>query len=347
MSYQSFPGTAGDSNSSAKLERLRLPADLTGCSVLDVACNEGFFCMEARRRGASRVVGIDRDAQFIDRARERDPETDYRVMDYLALDAIDERFDVILLLSALHYAVDPQRLLNDIVDLLTPTGLFVLECGVAPGRKPEWVTVQRPVGDVVRHPTHSMLMRALRGASVRPVGPSVRQEGDPIDRHVYHARRLRPMVLLVSGPSGTGKSTLLRALSVGGGIIPMNLDYLLVHMTSWCRDKTLLELRNSRAFQSDQLGHLVDYLTEHEAEEAFVDELLQAHRVLAPNADPALTVIEGYALSRGRFREAFTARLKELGCYVWHVDPAAAPDRTGGLPVEAEAEGEPSAINRL
>ncbi len=60
MSYQTFQGVAGDSDSPAKLDRLHLPTDLSGLSVLDVACNEGFFCQEAVRRGATRVVGIDK-----------------------------------------------------------------------------------------------------------------------------------------------------------------------------------------------------------------------------------------------------------------------------------------------
>jgi 2-polyprenyl-3-methyl-5-hydroxy-6-metoxy-1,4-benzoquinol methylase len=36
-----------------------LPDDLSGKSVLDVGCNAGFCAIEAKRRGAVRVVGID------------------------------------------------------------------------------------------------------------------------------------------------------------------------------------------------------------------------------------------------------------------------------------------------
>jgi tRNA (mo5U34)-methyltransferase len=51
-----------------------LPADLTGLSVLDVGCNAGFYSVEAKRRGAARVLGIDaqrhqvRQASFVARA---------------------------------------------------------------------------------------------------------------------------------------------------------------------------------------------------------------------------------------------------------------------------------------
>src|SRR5262249_61439718 len=36
-----------------------LPSDLTGQSVLDVGCNAGLYSVEAKRRGAARVLGVD------------------------------------------------------------------------------------------------------------------------------------------------------------------------------------------------------------------------------------------------------------------------------------------------
>lgn len=42
-----------------------LPADLTGKSVLDVGCNGGFYCVEAKRRGARRVLGVDGQRQHV------------------------------------------------------------------------------------------------------------------------------------------------------------------------------------------------------------------------------------------------------------------------------------------
>ncbi|MFN2621649.1 MAG: DUF1698 domain-containing protein [Chthoniobacterales bacterium] len=45
-----------------------LPADLKGKSVLDVGCNSGFYCVEAKRRGAQRVLGVDGQRQHIRQA---------------------------------------------------------------------------------------------------------------------------------------------------------------------------------------------------------------------------------------------------------------------------------------
>jgi tRNA (mo5U34)-methyltransferase len=45
-----------------------LPADLGGKSVLDVGCNGGFYCVEAKRRGAARVLGVDGQRQHVRQA---------------------------------------------------------------------------------------------------------------------------------------------------------------------------------------------------------------------------------------------------------------------------------------
>ena len=64
--YQRIPlggdyATPGeDTYTTQKLPMLQMPADLSGKSVLDIGCSEGFFCFEAERRLAARIVGIDR-----------------------------------------------------------------------------------------------------------------------------------------------------------------------------------------------------------------------------------------------------------------------------------------------
>src|SRR3954453_23146304 len=38
---------------------LRLAGDVAGKAVIDLACGEGYYTRELRRRGAARVVGVD------------------------------------------------------------------------------------------------------------------------------------------------------------------------------------------------------------------------------------------------------------------------------------------------
>jgi tRNA (mo5U34)-methyltransferase len=51
--------TPGDDDSPLKLKRLRLPANLSGKTFLDIGAWDGFFSFEAERRGASRVLALD------------------------------------------------------------------------------------------------------------------------------------------------------------------------------------------------------------------------------------------------------------------------------------------------
>ncbi len=51
--------TPGSQNNLEQLQRLGLPEDLKGKSVLDIGCSDGFFSFECEKRGAARVVAID------------------------------------------------------------------------------------------------------------------------------------------------------------------------------------------------------------------------------------------------------------------------------------------------
>ena len=82
--YQSIPlphglVTPGFRDSAKVWERLKLSDDqFAGKSVIDVGCNSGFFCFEAKKRGAARVLGIDIDNAFLRAASD--------VRDLLSLD---------------------------------------------------------------------------------------------------------------------------------------------------------------------------------------------------------------------------------------------------------------------
>jgi tRNA (mo5U34)-methyltransferase len=51
--------TPGIDESPRKLQRLRIPDDLSSKSVLDIGAWDGFFSFEAEKRGASRVLALD------------------------------------------------------------------------------------------------------------------------------------------------------------------------------------------------------------------------------------------------------------------------------------------------
>jgi SAM-dependent methyltransferase len=206
--YQTFPGVKGASESVPKLRSLRLPS-LQGKRFLDVGCNEGFFCGYAKFDGAADVVGIDRSKVAVGRARARFPDCQFLVQSWEKLP--EGKFDVILLASALHYADDQEALIHRLMDALTDDGTLVLEIGIAPAARSEWVSVSRSIDERV-FPSRGKIAEMLESYAWKIIGHSVQQAGDPLARYVVHVRRRKPFVFLLLETPASGKTTLGRTL---------------------------------------------------------------------------------------------------------------------------------------
>jgi tRNA (mo5U34)-methyltransferase len=89
-----------------------LPSDLTGKSVLDIGCNAGFYSVEMKRRGASRVMAIDSDDRYLDQARLASAALGYDDIEFANLSVYDvaslgERFDVVIFMGVLYHLRHP------------------------------------------------------------------------------------------------------------------------------------------------------------------------------------------------------------------------------------------------
>ncbi|MBN2427409.1 MAG: methyltransferase domain-containing protein [Deltaproteobacteria bacterium] len=224
--YQSFPGVNGDSASLEKLKALRLPS-LNGQSFLDVGCNEGFFCGYARFDGAGRVVGLDQSNLFLERARQRFPDCEFLQQSWDQLP--QGPFDVILLASSLHYADDQPGLIHRLMEALSPDGTLVMEIGVAPSGKNEWIKVERGI-DERYFPAMPKLREIFADYAWKHIGPSVLQAGDPVPRHVFHVKRRKPFAYLLLEPPAYGKSTIGRLLFQKAGIPLISGDQILLQI---------------------------------------------------------------------------------------------------------------------
>jgi tRNA (mo5U34)-methyltransferase len=84
-----------------------IPMDLTGRRVLDIGCNGGFYSIEMKRRGASEVIGIDTDPQYLAQARfaadYHGLEIEFRRMSVYDIAALPGPFDVVLFLGVLYH----------------------------------------------------------------------------------------------------------------------------------------------------------------------------------------------------------------------------------------------------
>ena len=101
-----------------------IPDSFAGLSVLDVGTFDGFYSFLAEARGARRVLAIDNE-QYVEWVRDRwgvrlsggegfreihrlrDSRVEYRCLDAYALDALEERFDLIFCFGLLHRVEGP------------------------------------------------------------------------------------------------------------------------------------------------------------------------------------------------------------------------------------------------
>lgn len=323
--YQTFD-TKGGSDSHGKLKSLRLSdlvggkediSPLKGKSVLDIGCNEGFFCLEAVKQGAKRVLGLDYSQHFIDLAKVRCPQAEFRKATWWEIP--DEKFDVIFFLSAIHYEADQKRLLTKLLDHLTPDGVLVLECGVAPGDgQGAWKTIVR--WDAERkYPHRDYLINVLlSGYATRLIGGSVSQSGDPIPRMVFHCRPKRSTAVIVGGAPYVGKTALVRDMKVKG-FQTYSTDLALRSLLS---DPHLKEKEISRALLKEfgknspvNLGKVGKFVQGSVYVSEFVDFVISELPL-----EVETFLIEGEALVHETVRAELTEKLKALGVRVWNMN---------------------------
>src|SRR6478736_4447781 len=83
-----------------------LPADLSGKSVLDIGCNGGFYSIELKKRGASRVLGIDLDTRYLNQARFAAEvyqlDIQFQAMSVYDVGSLGEKFDIVLFMGVLY-----------------------------------------------------------------------------------------------------------------------------------------------------------------------------------------------------------------------------------------------------
>ncbi|MEU9132452.1 class I SAM-dependent methyltransferase [Kitasatospora sp. NPDC048540] len=110
---------------------LALVGDVRGRSILDLASGTGFYSREFKRRGASRVLGVDISTAMVDAARaleDRDPlGVDYEVGDVAELRSFERPFDLAVAVQLFNYAQDVatiERMCRNIHRSLAPGAEF-------------------------------------------------------------------------------------------------------------------------------------------------------------------------------------------------------------------------------
>src|SRR5260221_2823588 len=96
-----------------------LPADLSGASVLDIGCNGGFYSIELKKRGASRVLGVDGDDRYLDQARFASQvlglDIEFAKCSVYDVDSIPGQFDYVLFMGVFYHLRYPLFALDEVI----------------------------------------------------------------------------------------------------------------------------------------------------------------------------------------------------------------------------------------
>jgi len=120
--------TPGIWNTPEMLERLQLPADLTGQTVLDAGCWDGFYSFEAERRGAQRVLATD---SFTWQRKSWGSKEGFKLARHVLDSKVEDRdldildlspetagvFDVVLFLGVLYHMKHPMMALERVASV--------------------------------------------------------------------------------------------------------------------------------------------------------------------------------------------------------------------------------------
>jgi tRNA (mo5U34)-methyltransferase len=96
-----------------------LPCDLSGATVLDIGCNGGFYSLQMKLRGASRVLGIDICDRYLEQARLASRtlglEIELEKRSVYTVDEIAGQFDFVIFMGVLYHLRYPLYALDKVV----------------------------------------------------------------------------------------------------------------------------------------------------------------------------------------------------------------------------------------
>jgi SAM-dependent methyltransferase len=209
------------------------PLDLKGASVLNIGCEEGFFCFEAKRRNAGRIVGVGPDDGYLSAAMELNEllGTD---IDFLRCDISDIEelglFDYVLCLNSLHLAEDPRDFIHKLIriagrKLIIEIADLRLKMSNARHRLWRLLLTLLPysfqpsvliLGSDGRYLMTRKWIEALFQNRYSDIERVEFLDSDSLNRHLVVAtmRRLDSLQV-ISGPSGVGKSVFIDRLGSG------------------------------------------------------------------------------------------------------------------------------------
>jgi SAM-dependent methyltransferase len=258
--------------------------DLSGKTILDVGCSLGYFCFEALKRGAQRAIGVDVNPDRVRQARLLADclgvPAEFYVMD-IEKELPNEVFDIVISLNVLHHFKEPIHVLARLISITREK--LILE--IAGTKSPRAARFLREMGVPwwqLRSLTELPLIVVGRGstsgtypeqkffisrAAIRSLLLNHRKHFARVDiiesefknRYLAIAHRRRiDRLIVVAGPTDSGKSTFIRRLQKGG--MPLIASQLGLEDASSWKFTSALQLHALREAHIDRLILHYDFL---------------------------------------------------------------------------------------
>ena len=139
-----------------------LPQSFAGRSVLDVGTNAGYFALQAKLRGAQRVVGTEVEPRFLGQAEQIrkiwNVDIDYRLADAHDVARLNESFDLVVFAGILYHLKHPLFVLEALGSICT--NAILLETEFIPD-DPRNCLVVRQGKPAALQPTHKGAMKFI------------------------------------------------------------------------------------------------------------------------------------------------------------------------------------------
>jgi len=125
--------------------------DLTSKTVLDMGCGFGFSCVEFRKKGAAKVIGIDISEKMVNAANSENTDENLQFMklDIDKIDTLGVKFDVVYSSMTMHYIGDFSAVVKKVHSVLNDGGVFVFSqehpLVTAAKAGPTWITDEQGV----------------------------------------------------------------------------------------------------------------------------------------------------------------------------------------------------------
>lgn len=105
-----------------------IPEDLSGATVLDIGCNGGFYSLQLKRRGATRVLGIDIDDRYLNQARFASRtlglDVEFEKLSVYDVDRIEGQFDFVIFMGVFYHLRYPLYALDKLMKKVKGTLIF-------------------------------------------------------------------------------------------------------------------------------------------------------------------------------------------------------------------------------